>query len=79
MGLSQASRALATRHAHVLVVEARHAAWVRFLAPGRTPAEDAWTLPAFGRYAEEVAPASFADVVLRVDDPRRPAMVLERS
>jgi len=45
----------------------------------RTPAEDAWTLPAFGRYAEEVGPASFADVVLRVDDPRRPAMVLERS
>ncbi|MCM4077659.1 uridine kinase [Paractinoplanes hotanensis] len=45
----------------------------------RTPAEDAWTLPAFGRYAEEVGPASLADVVLRVDDPRRPAMVLERS
>jgi hypothetical protein len=45
----------------------------------RTPPEDAWTLPAFGRYADEVAPASFADVVLRVDDPRRPAMVLERS
>ncbi|WP_250004024.1 uridine kinase [Actinoplanes sp. M2I2] len=45
----------------------------------RTPPEDAWTLPAFGRYAEEVGPASFADVVVRVDDPRRPAMVLERS
>ncbi len=26
--------------AHVLVVEARHAAWVRFLTPNRTPAED---------------------------------------
>ncbi|MFF3852515.1 uridine kinase [Micromonospora sp. NPDC002575] len=34
-----------------------------------------WTLPAFARYAEEVAPASFADVVVRVDDPRRPAIV----
>ncbi|WP_343448371.1 nucleoside/nucleotide kinase family protein [Micromonospora oryzae] len=34
-----------------------------------------WTLPAFARYAEEVAPASFADVVVRVDDPRRPALV----
>lgn len=28
--------------AHVLVVEARHAAWVRFLTPGRIPAEDAF-------------------------------------
>jgi hypothetical protein len=45
----------------------------------RTPAESAWTLPAFERYAGEVVPASFADVVVRVDDPRRPAMVLERS
>ncbi len=44
----------------------------------RTPPADAWMLPAFARYAEEVAPASFADVVLRVDDPRRPAMVTER-
>lgn len=34
-----------------------------------------WTLPAFARYAAEVAPATFADVVLRVDDPRRPALV----
>jgi len=45
----------------------------------RTPPEAAWTLPAFARYAEEVAPASFADVVVRVDDPRRPAIVDERS
>ncbi|MBL7259096.1 uridine kinase [Paractinoplanes lichenicola] len=45
----------------------------------RTPAETAWTLPAYERYADEVAPASFADVVVRVDDPRHPAMVLERS
>ncbi|MFD0783943.1 uridine kinase, partial [Micromonospora azadirachtae] len=34
-----------------------------------------WTLPAFDRYATEVDPASFADVVVRVDDPRRPALV----
>ncbi|MFC5924971.1 uridine kinase [Micromonospora vulcania] len=34
-----------------------------------------WTLPAFDRYAEEVVPASFADVVVRADDPRRPALV----
>ncbi|MDY7086869.1 MAG: uridine kinase [Actinomycetota bacterium] len=44
----------------------------------RTPADGAWTLPAFERYASEVDPASFADVVVRVDDPRRPAMVVER-
>jgi hypothetical protein len=45
----------------------------------RTPVEERWTLPAYARYAEEVDPASFADVVVRVDDPRRPAMVLERQ
>ena len=44
----------------------------------RTPAADRWTLPAFRRYAEEVGPASFADVVVRADDPRRPAVVVER-
>jgi hypothetical protein len=44
----------------------------------RTPPGLQWTLPAFDRYAAEVAPASFADVVLRVDDPLRPAMVVER-
>ncbi|WP_433528667.1 uridine kinase [Micromonospora sp. CA-263727] len=41
----------------------------------RTDPELAWTLPAFARYADEVAPASFADLVVRADDPRRPAIV----
>ncbi|MGC5028596.1 uridine kinase [Micromonospora sp. DT229] len=41
----------------------------------RTPADLAWTLPAYARYAEEVAPATFADLVVRLDDPRRPAIV----
>src|SRR5262245_20529476 len=41
----------------------------------RTPPELAWTLPAFARYADEVAPAAWADVVVRVDDPRHPAVV----
>jgi hypothetical protein len=41
----------------------------------RTDPELRWTLPAFARYAEEVAPASFADVVVRADDPRHPAVV----
>lgn len=42
----------------------------------RTPAEQRWTLPAFARYEQEVAPAGFADVVVRLDDPRRPAVVV---
>ncbi|WFE99160.1 uridine kinase [Micromonospora sp. WMMD964] len=41
----------------------------------RTDPALAWALPAFDRYAEEVVPASFADVVVRVDDPRHPALV----
>jgi hypothetical protein len=41
----------------------------------RTPGDDRWTLPAFARYAEEVVPTAFADVVVRVDDPRHPAMI----
>ncbi|MFY1670846.1 uridine kinase [Plantactinospora sp. WMMB334] len=49
------------------------------LSPGalarRTPEPERWTLPAFARYADEVVPASFADVVIRLDDPRHPALV----
>ncbi len=44
----------------------------------RTPVDLAWTLPAYRRYAEEVAPAQVADVVVRVDDARHPA-VAERE
>ena len=44
----------------------------------RTPPDERWTLPAYRRYADEVDPAAFADVVVRVDDPRRPAVVVER-
>jgi hypothetical protein len=40
----------------------------------RTPAELAWTLPAYNRYADEVEPAATADVVVRLDDPRHPAV-----
>jgi hypothetical protein len=47
------------------------------LGPGalarRTPPEWQWTLPAFARYDEEVGPGEAADVVVRADDPRRPA------
>jgi hypothetical protein len=45
----------------------------------RTDPDLRWTLPAFARYRAEVDPASFADVVVRLDDPRRPALVLDRS
>jgi hypothetical protein len=49
------------------------------LGPGalarRTPVELAWTLPAYDRYADEVDPAAWADVVVRWDDPRHPALV----
>jgi hypothetical protein len=44
----------------------------------RTPPDQQWTLPAYQRYADEVGPAGFADVVLRVDDAKRPAMVEQR-
>jgi hypothetical protein len=44
----------------------------------RTPPGELWTVPAFERYRHEVDPATFADVVVRLDDPRRPALVLER-
>ncbi len=47
------------------------------LGPGslrrRTPEDQHWTLPAFERYAQEVAPDEAADVVIRADDPRHPA------
>lgn len=47
------------------------------LTPGalrrRTPEADQWTLPAFERYAAETDPAGTADILVRADDPRRPA------
>lgn len=42
----------------------------------RTPAEEAWTLPAYQRYAEEQQPVDTSDIVVRCDDPRHPAIVL---
>lgn len=44
----------------------------------RTALEERWTLPAFARYDSEVDPGGFADVVVRVDDPRHPALVDRR-
>ncbi|MEU1280578.1 uridine kinase [Streptomyces sp. NPDC005805] len=39
----------------------------------RTPQGERWTLPAFARYETEADPEHAADVVVRADDPRRPA------
>jgi len=41
----------------------------------RMPPELAWTLPAFERYDGEVSPASFADIVVRMNDPDHPAVM----
>ena len=40
----------------------------------RTPADEAWTLPAYARYDEEVDPVGVADLVVRADHPDRPAL-----
>jgi hypothetical protein len=42
----------------------------------RTAEADRWTLPAFARYDEEMAPGRVADVVVHVDDPRHPAWLI---
>jgi len=44
-----------------------------------TEAEAQWTVPAYERYYEEVAPQDWADVVVRMDDPRRPALARPHS
>jgi hypothetical protein len=41
----------------------------------RTPPDDAWTLPAYERYEDEVDPIGTADIAVRMDDPRHPALV----
>ncbi|WP_241038213.1 hypothetical protein [Blastococcus litoris] len=41
-----------------------------------TPPDQAWELPAFDRYDEEVDPAALADAVVLADHPDRPALVL---
>lgn len=40
----------------------------------RTPPEQAWTLPAFDAYDAQTAPAQAADVAIKLDDPRHPAI-----
>jgi hypothetical protein len=45
----------------------------------RTDPADRWTLPAYDRYADEVSPAGWADVVVRADDPDHPAVWISTS
>ncbi|MDT4917951.1 MAG: hypothetical protein QOH89_2651 [Pseudonocardiales bacterium] len=40
----------------------------------RTSDAEAWTLPAYDSYDAEVRPAETADVVIKLDDPARPAL-----
>jgi len=40
----------------------------------RTPPGEAWTLPAYREYDEAVRPIESADLVVKVDDPRHPAV-----
>jgi hypothetical protein len=40
----------------------------------RTAAEESWTLPAFDSYDASVRPTKNADVVVKWDDPRHPAV-----
>ena len=39
-----------------------------------TPADQAWTLPAHDAYEDTVRPAGTADLVVKMDDPRHPAV-----
>jgi hypothetical protein len=41
----------------------------------RLPPDEQWLVEALERYAEERAPADLADLVVRTEDPRRPALV----
>jgi hypothetical protein len=45
----------------------------------RTPPDDHWIIPALERYDGEACPSQEADLVVRVDDPRHPAMFRGRQ
>ncbi len=53
------------------------------LSPGalnrQTAEHDRWTLPAYPRYAREVAPEGIADIVVRMDHGARPAILRNRA
>jgi hypothetical protein len=51
-----------------------HAAVSRQARRRQTAEEQQWTLPAYDRYDLQVRPAERADVTVRYDDPRHPAL-----
>jgi hypothetical protein len=51
-----------------------HLALTRGARARQTPAELAWTLAAYDRYDSDAAPLERADIVIRFDDPRHPAI-----
>ncbi|PXY21716.1 uridine kinase [Prauserella sp. PE36] len=58
-----------------LAVELAVHLWLSPAARERTlPRDEAWALPAYTRYDREVRPDETADVVVRMDHPRNPAM-----
>ncbi|TCP45443.1 hypothetical protein EV191_11686 [Tamaricihabitans halophyticus] len=54
---------------HVVHLWLSHPALAR-----KTPPDEHWALPAYQRYERTVNPLVVADTVLRVDEPRRPAL-----
>ena len=52
-----------------------HVQLTRAALARRTPEDQSWTLPALARYERERNPAALADLVVRWDDPLRPALV----
>jgi len=51
-----------------------HLALSRSARKRQVPQDRRWTLPAFDRYDIDVDPVELADVVVRYDDPRHPAV-----
>ncbi|MBE1557836.1 uridine kinase [Nonomuraea africana] len=52
--------------------------WLSRAALGRRADPDhRWRLPAYERYEREVAPMTSADVVVKADDPRHPALLTQ--
>lgn len=43
----------------------------------RIEPDQAWTLPAYARYERQADPMRTADIVIRMDDPRHPALITE--
>jgi hypothetical protein len=56
-----------------------HLALTRGARARRVPVDEHWTLPAFDAYDAAVRPSEVADIVVRYDDPRHPAVYGTRA